>query len=136
VLVSIRRVIEGQVTLGGLALYIDQELNHRAQSRRAEVGPRQWQVQQRLPLAESQQHLGFLFRYSSEAAAAFNESIAIRLSGELDGPALQAALEEIGNRYEALRTTLDRNSDSLEIGAGEPLELAVTSVREGEWRPS
>jgi myxalamid-type nonribosomal peptide synthetase MxaA len=127
VLVSIRRVIEGQVTLRGLALYIEQELNSRqSQKKKAQTGPAKWKSLREIPLAPSQQHVGFLSRYSSEAGAAFNESVAVRLSGVLDGPALQAAIEEVGSRYEALRTSLNPDADSLIVGSGEPLELAVS----------
>jgi myxalamid-type nonribosomal peptide synthetase MxaA len=129
VLVSMRRVIEGQMTLGSLALYIEQELNsQRAPRKRSQAAPQAFRVQREVPLVPSQQHIGFLFRYSSEAAAAFNESLVLRLLGPLHGPALTAAIEEVGERYEALRTTLSPDKDVLTIGAGEPLELPVSPV--------
>ncbi len=124
VLVSIRRIIEGQVTLGGLALYIEQELNA-PQSRRtnSRAASNPWKVQRQVPMAPSQQHIGFLSRYSNEAGAAFNEALLLRLTGPLDGPALQAAIEEVCNRYEALRTALDPEANALNIGSGDPQEL-------------
>ena len=129
VLVSIRRVIEGQVTLGGLALYIEQELNTRqAVKKRAQISSEQWKIQREVLLAPSQQHIGFLSRYSEEASTAFNESLLIRLKGALDGTALQAAIEEVGDRYEALRTALNADSNALDIGAGEPLELVMSQA--------
>jgi myxalamid-type nonribosomal peptide synthetase MxaA len=130
VLISIRRVIEGQVTLGGLALYIEQELNS-SRSRKNEPPDalRQWKIEREVPLALSQQHIGFLSRYSSEAAGAFNEALLLRLDGVLDGPAIQTAIETVSNRYESLRTALDREHDTLDIGIGEPLELIVSSVQ-------
>ncbi len=130
VLVSIRRIIEGQITLGGIALYLEQELNSRkSQKQKAAVNSPRWKAQREIPLAPSQQHVGFLSRYSNEASAAFNESLVVRLEGALDGPALQAAVEEAGNRYDALRTWLHPDTDSLIVGAGEPLELAVSTVQ-------
>src|SRR5258706_7811744 len=80
VLVSIRRVIEGQITLGTLALYIEQELNsQQSLKKRSQAMPAQWQVERQTPLAPSQQHIGFLSRYSNEAKAAFNDALLLRL---------------------------------------------------------
>jgi amino acid adenylation domain-containing protein/thioester reductase-like protein len=127
VLVSIRRVIEGQITIGTLALYIEQELNSQ-QSLKKKSESSSWKVERQIPLAPSQQHLGFLSRYSNEAGAAFNEALLLRLDGALHGPALHAAMEEVGKRYESLRTALNSNQNALDVGTGEPLELVVTPV--------
>ncbi|MFO7584034.1 MAG: condensation domain-containing protein, partial [Anaerolineales bacterium] len=125
VLISIRRIIEGQVTLGTLALYIEQELtSQKALKKKSQTT--QWKVERQIPLAPSQQHLGFLSRYSNEASAAFNETLLIQLNGTLHGPALHAALEEAGNRHEALRTALNPAQNTLDVGTGEALELAVS----------
>ena len=132
VLVSIRRVIEGQVTLGGLALYIDQELGARQVQKKngaaARSGGAQATSRREIPLAPAQQHVAFLSRYSDEASAAFNLALAVRLSGPLDGPALQAALERAGAWYEALRTTLHPDHDSLLISSSEAVELLAHRV--------
>ena len=125
VLVSIRRVIEGQITIGTLALYIEQELNSQ-HSLKKKSQTTHWQVEREIQLAPSQQHVGFLTRYSNEAGAAFNEALAVKLNGSLHGPALHTAMEEAGKRYEALRTALNPEQNSLDIGTGEPLELVVT----------
>src|SRR6185295_4884091 len=72
VLISIRRVIEGQITLGSLALYIEQELNNPQPVKRiTESEPKEWDVEREIPVAASQQHLAFLSRYMDEAGAAF-----------------------------------------------------------------
>ena len=68
VLVSIRRVIEGQITIGTLALYIEQELNSReTQNKKSKDASSQWKVERQIPLAPSQQHVAFLSRYSNDA---------------------------------------------------------------------
>lgn len=128
VLVSIRRVIEGQITIGTLALYIEQELNSQQSQKKNQAVSSQWLVERQIPLAPSQQHLAFLSRYSNEANAAFNEPLVLRLTGPLHGPALHAAIEEVGNRYESLRTALNPDQNTLDIGNGESLELAVSPV--------
>lgn len=127
VLVSIRRVIEGQITIGTLALYIEQELNSQQSLKKKSV-PSSWKVERQIPLAPSQQHLGFLSRYSNEAGAAFNEALMLQLNGALHGPALHAAVEEVGNRYESLRTALNPDQNTLDVGTGETLELVVAPV--------
>ena len=128
VLVSIRRVIEGQITIGTLALYIEQELNSQQSSRKRSQADAQWKTERQIPLAPSQQHLAFLTRYSDEAGAAYNEALVLQLKGTLHGPALHTALEEIGNRYESARTALDPELNALNIGTGEALQLAVSPV--------
>jgi len=129
VLVSIRRVIEGQITLGGLALFIEQELlNQQSTKRSALAASQSWKSQRRVPLDASQNHISFLSRYSGEAAAAYNEVVIVRLEGKLHGPAMQAALEEAANSFEALRTALDPEQDSLNIGEGAALELLIFPV--------
>ncbi len=133
VLVSIRRVIEGQITIGSLAMYIEEELkNAQNQQRLASAARGEWKVEREVPLAASQQHIAFLCRYSDEASAAFNESLLVRLNGELHAPALQAALEEAATRYEALRTALNPEGNSLQIGSGQTLELRVSPVPAGQ----
>jgi hypothetical protein len=131
VLVSIRRVIEGQITIGTLALYIEQELYFQ-KSPKKKTGSTQWKIERQIPLAPSQQHLGFLSRYSKEAGAAFHEALILHLDGALHGPALHAAVEEVGNRYEALCTALNPENNTLEIGTGETLELTVSPITAGQ----
>ena len=115
VLISIRRVIEAQITIASLALYIEQELSSQGSSNRQGQGGRATgrKMEREIPIAASQQHLAFLSRYSAEAGAAFHEALAVRLLGPLHGPALHAALEEVGSRYEALRTSLNPEGNSL-----------------------
>lgn len=128
VLVSIRRVIEGQITIGTLALYIEQELN--SQTKKSQ--PTEWRVERQIPLTPSQGHVGFLSRYSNAASAAFNEAMVVQFKGALHGPALHAAVEEVGKRYESLRTALNPDANVLDIGTGEALELIVSSVSTGQ----
>ncbi|MEY2930718.1 MAG: hypothetical protein RL033_1467, partial [Pseudomonadota bacterium] len=63
-----------------------------------------------LPLSFAQQRLWFLAQLDARAGAAYVIPGGVRLSGALDIPALQAALDRIVARHEALRTvfvTLD-----------------------------
>lgn len=129
VLVSIRRVLEGQATLGGIAALIEQELlAPRAAARGVTAGAATPESAPmfKVPFAPSQRHVGFLVRYSSEAAAAFNEALAVGLEGPLDAPALQAALDGVVERYDALRTALSADSDELLVHEGARVPLLVS----------
>ncbi|HEU4559378.1 MAG TPA: condensation domain-containing protein, partial [Longimicrobium sp.] len=57
-----------------------------------------------LPLSFAQERLWFLDRLDP-GSATYNIPVALRLSGALDGAALERALGEIVRRHEALRTT-------------------------------
>ncbi|RSZ55173.1 amino acid adenylation domain-containing protein, partial [Massilia atriviolacea] len=58
-----------------------------------------------LPLSWAQQRLWFLDRLDAAAGAAYHMPAGLRLEGELDLPALKAALDRIVARHEILRTT-------------------------------
>jgi amino acid adenylation domain-containing protein len=58
-----------------------------------------------VPLSWAQQRLWFLDQLDSAAGAAYHLAAGLRLSGQLDRPALKAALDRIIARHEVLRTT-------------------------------
>ncbi|EXU62904.1 peptide synthetase, partial [Streptomyces sp. PRh5] len=58
-----------------------------------------------LPLSFEQQRMWFLNRLETTGeGAAYNLPLALRLSGDLDIPALEAALGDVADRHESLRT--------------------------------
>ncbi|NKY51767.1 non-ribosomal peptide synthetase [Nocardia vermiculata] len=58
---------------------------------------------QRLPLSLPQQRMWFLNRYAPESSA-YNIAFALHIEGEPDLPALRAALADLAERHEVLRT--------------------------------
>src|ERR1044072_3661530 len=73
------------------------------------------------PLSFAQQRLWFLHLLDPQSSA-YNMPSALRLSGQLDIPALERTLNEIVRRHEVLRTTFDALD-------GEPVQLIATTQR-------
>ncbi|TQM32345.1 amino acid adenylation domain-containing protein [Nocardia bhagyanarayanae] len=63
----------------------------------------------RIPLSLPQQRLWFLNRFSPESSA-YNIAFVIRIDGDLDVPALRAALTDLVERHEVLRTVYPEDS--------------------------
>jgi myxalamid-type nonribosomal peptide synthetase MxaA len=133
VLIPIRPLLEGAGNLRALSAFIDQALKAHDKNARA-VHDRREEARERgpkIPLTPSQQHIGFLARYSAGASAAYNVSVAVRLEGPLHGPALQAAIEAAVERYEAVRAALAQDGDALTLIA-ERFELPISHCSDGE----
>ncbi|WFR73328.1 AMP-binding protein [Prescottella defluvii] len=58
---------------------------------------------ERIPLSPSQQRIWFINQFDT-ASPAYNISVSVRLSGRLDEGALRAALADVVDRHESLRT--------------------------------
>jgi amino acid adenylation domain-containing protein len=92
---------------------------------------------ERLPLAPGQERLWFLARMDRDDTA-YHMPIALRLRGNVDAPALGAALSDVAGRHEALRTyyaedesgpyqvILDEFVVPFEVGTGSVAEAART----------
>ncbi|WP_274567611.1 non-ribosomal peptide synthase/polyketide synthase [Streptomyces spiramyceticus] len=90
----------GAPTVSGIARLVESDRG----VVRASVGVRE--RPEVLPLSFGQQRMWFLNRMEEAGAGAgYNVPLALRLSGELDVDALQAALHDVADRHETLRTT-------------------------------
>ncbi|WP_308311169.1 non-ribosomal peptide synthetase, partial [Streptomyces sp. GbtcB6] len=95
---------------------------------------------ERVPLSFAQQRMWFLNRMDgsdTEGAAAYNLPFALRLSGRLDVSALAAALGDVADRHESLRTVFPDVEgvpyQEIREGAEGRPELLVVEAGDG-WR--
>nr|WP_194817280.1 non-ribosomal peptide synthase/polyketide synthase [Nocardia sp. XZ_19_385] len=94
--VPVRTVFEAS-TVAGLAVKVEQ---HAGSGRKAlTAGPRP----ERIPLSLAQQRMWFLNQFNPDSAV-YNVPGAVRLTGDLNVPALRQALADVIARHEALRT--------------------------------
>ncbi|MFD4528139.1 amino acid adenylation domain-containing protein [Streptomyces sp. NPDC058470] len=118
-------------TVAGLARLIDSE---RGDVQRALTRQERPEV---LPLSYAQQRMRFLNRLEGVGeGAGYNMPLALRMSGELDVAALEAALGDLADRHESLRTIFPDTDgvprqQILEGAAGRP-PLVVVETTEGQ----
>ncbi|WP_062209689.1 non-ribosomal peptide synthetase [Streptomyces sp. NBRC 109706] len=96
---QIRTVFE-EPTVAGLAARMN-EAKSDAPSTRAALEP--MERPELIPLSFSQRRLWFINRFDGQSAT-YNMPLAMRLTGDLDRAALQAALVDLVTRHESLRT--------------------------------
>jgi amino acid adenylation domain-containing protein len=81
-----------------------------------------------VPATESQREIWLAAKLEREASLAYNESVSIRFSGELNVAALQAALQGVVDRHEALRATLSADGNELCIAVHVDVDCVVRDL--------
>jgi amino acid adenylation domain-containing protein len=81
------------------------------------------------PITEAQREILLASQLGAEASCAFNESVSLHLDGPLDEAALEAALQQVVDRHEALRLSVAESGDSVLVAGHVP----VAMTRE-DWR--
>jgi amino acid adenylation domain-containing protein len=77
-----------------------------------------------VPTTEPQREVWLASRLEPEASLAYNEAVSINLKGLLDVPALEAALQAIVDRHEALRATFSSDGEGLFVAEHTTLPVA------------
>ncbi|MBI0319576.1 AMP-binding protein, partial [Streptomyces javensis] len=136
----IRAVLEAELTIGelfaassaaGVARLVDAATGQTHAALTARPRP------EVLPLSFEQQRMWFLNQLEGAGeGAAYNLPLALRMSGELDLAALEAALGDVADRHESLRTIYPASDgvprqQVLEAAAGRP-PLVVVDTTEDE----
>ncbi|NBD13886.1 non-ribosomal peptide synthetase, partial [Corallococcus silvisoli] len=80
------------------------------------------------PSTEPQREVWTGVQMGPDASAAFNESMSVRLHGPLDVESLRAALQDLMERHEALRTTFSADGLTLCVAATTPFPLEVLAL--------
>ncbi|MCL4176655.1 MAG: amino acid adenylation domain-containing protein [Verrucomicrobia bacterium] len=83
-----------------------------------------------VPVAESQRELWLASQMSDAASCAYNECRLLHLRGPLKADALRAALQQLVNRHEALRTTFDSTGEFQHIHPALKLDVPAVDLTE------
>ncbi|MEM8852716.1 MAG: aminotransferase class III-fold pyridoxal phosphate-dependent enzyme [Pseudomonadota bacterium] len=75
---------------------------------------------ERLPVTPGQSALLTLAAFSPQTSAAYNQSVTIDLTGDLDMASVRSALHTLVERHESLRTTFDANGTMQRVHAALP----------------
>ncbi|NPD24937.1 non-ribosomal peptide synthetase [Corallococcus exiguus] len=80
------------------------------------------------PSTEPQREVWTGVQMGPDASCAFNESMSVRLHGPLIVESLRAALQDLSERHEALRTTFSADGLTLCVAATTPFPLEVLAL--------
>ncbi|XTZ17457.1 amino acid adenylation domain-containing protein [Micromonospora echinospora] len=117
------RTVFAHPTVAGLAAALDGTAGAVRPSPRAGRRPA------RLPLSFAQQRLWFLYRFDGPTAT-YNIPFALRIHGDLDVTALRAALGDVVERHEILRTVVAVDAEGPHQRIGAPQESRPALVAE------
>ena len=82
----------------------------------------------KVPLTEPQREVFLAAALNDDANCAFNESLTLHLRGKVRQDDLNAALNQIVARHDALRSTVSEDGESLQIAEACDIQLAFVSL--------
>ncbi len=86
-------------------------------------------IERVIATSEAQREVWLADQLGVAASLAFNESVRLRLCGQLDPAALQGALGALVRRHDALRSTLGPDGADLLVGSGNVAPLECVDLR-------
>ncbi|MEG4205530.1 amino acid adenylation domain-containing protein [Microcoleus sp. Pol7_A1] len=81
-----------------------------------------------VPATESQKEIWIAVQMGDEANCAYNESMCLRLQGNLDIQSLRFSIQELVQRHEALRATFSPDGSTLCIASSIELDIPVIDL--------
>src|SRR5688572_26708439 len=81
-----------------------------------------------VPSTEAQQEIWSAAQMGTGASCAFNQALCLSLRGSLDVAALQAAVQELLERHEALRSAFSPDGSRCRIAAAWRVEMPVLDL--------
>ncbi|RYE11766.1 MAG: amino acid adenylation domain-containing protein, partial [Sphingobacteriaceae bacterium] len=86
-------------------------------------------AEQRIPLSKPQEEIWLACMLGgADASRCYNESVSLKLSGQLDEEALRLALHDLVHRHESLRCTFEPNGLEILIHQNQDVNLIINDV--------
>ncbi|MBK8498107.1 MAG: amino acid adenylation domain-containing protein [Flavobacteriales bacterium] len=85
-------------------------------------------IERIIPTTEAQREVLTASEMGVDASCAYNESVSLELSGDLDRAALDAAMQQLVKRHESLRSTLSASGTRMIVTDEVRFELAHTDL--------
>lgn len=82
----------------------------------------------KVSLTEAQREVWYACQFSAESSAAYNEGATLQFTGPLEVDALQAGLQQLVARHEALRTTFSANGEWQRIASAGSIEMPLVDL--------
>jgi amino acid adenylation domain-containing protein len=79
-------------------------------------------------LTDAQQHFWLMTQMDQTASIAGHESVVLRLEGPLQVAVMQAVVQQVVDRHEALRTTFTRDGRVQQVAAARTIEVALIDL--------
>jgi len=85
-------------------------------------------IEQVVPLTEVQREVWMAAQLGDAASCAFNESVSLRLNGDLNIDALRMALDDVVARHDALRANFGMTGERMRVAAALNLDIPLKDI--------
>ena len=119
---------EGGFLVGELShpsIYSEAQANQQDTPSPGESTSKETEAMQVLPLTDAQKELWFLAQLGENASRAYNQSMTLHMRGPFKREAMQAAIQELVKRHEALRTTFIAEGNYQQIAPASQMDVPL-----------